>query len=53
MEDYKTKNFLNDDKNNKIEETVRNTHCCEYTTITSANGKYNICRECGNIILLF
>jgi hypothetical protein len=34
MEDYKTKNFLNDDKNNKIEETVRNTHCCEYTTIT-------------------
>ncbi len=28
-------------------------HICNYTYISSSEGSYNVCRECGNIILLF
>lgn len=36
---------------NKVEEEPK--HSCNYTFISSCNGDYNVCRECGNVILVF
>ncbi len=45
---------MNDDienPENEIEEKPK--HTCDYTFISSSNGNYNVCRECGNVILVF
>ncbi len=43
--------------NNKNEDLIKDkkeeTHICNYHYISSSEGSYNICKECGNIILIY